>query len=592
MAGNKYMSMINRAFIVVLISALSLSVSAQSTNDQNNRNQQGQNRETLNRQVNNSQVNESETLNSEQLAQDPDQYMDTRQGLMLPGEASIYDVLPTIDPDAPPPFGANLFAGGYESERYDGLNAGYLLAPGDKVTLALWGAVNANEVLTVDNQGNIFIPNIGPVSVENVSARNLNSVVTSKIRTVYRDNVSIYVNLLTATPVSVYISGAVVRPGQYAGLASDSIIYYLKRAGGIDPDRGSYRNIQVMRQGEVVVNFDLYDFILNGQIAAANFKDGDVIFVGRQNATVSVSGSVRNPFRFEFLSDVGTGSELVNYALPMAKTSHVGIVGDRESGPFSLYMPLNDFDLFQLSDGDRLMFNDDIRAEVIDIQIEGSYLGPSYFAVRKGARLHDVLALIEVDPNLADVESILLQRESVAEQQREALEESLNRLERSVFSSPIASTGDASIRASEASLVLQFTERAREIEPKGKVIVADRGDVANILLEMGDSIIIPAKSDVVNISGEVLMPRSVVFNSQADIEDYVAWAGGFTDRANAEQILVVHPNGMYESFETATIRPGDTIMVLPKVSSHWMQSVKDITQVIYQIAVASDVVLK
>lgn len=586
------MSMINRAFIVVLISALSLSVSAQSTNDQNNRNQQGQNRETLNRQVNNSQVNESETLNSEQLAQDPDQYMDTRQGLMLPGEASIYDVLPTIDPDAPPPFGANLFAGGYESERYDGLNAGYLLAPGDKVTLALWGAVNANEVLTVDNQGNIFIPNIGPVSVENVSARNLNSVVTSKIRTVYRDNVSIYVNLLTATPVSVYISGAVVRPGQYAGLASDSIIYYLKRAGGIDPDRGSYRNIQVMRQGEVVVNFDLYDFILNGQIAAANFKDGDVIFVGRQNATVSVSGSVRNPFRFEFLSDVGTGSELVNYALPMAKTSHVGIVGDRESGPFSLYMPLNDFDLFQLSDGDRLMFNDDIRAEVIDIQIEGSYLGPSYFAVRKGARLHDVLALIEVDPNLADVESILLQRESVAEQQREALEESLNRLERSVFSSPIASTGDASIRASEASLVLQFTERAREIEPKGKVIVADRGDVANILLEMGDSIIIPAKSDVVNISGEVLMPRSVVFNSQADIEDYVAWAGGFTDRANAEQILVVHPNGMYESFETATIRPGDTIMVLPKVSSHWMQSVKDITQVIYQIAVASDVVLK
>jgi protein involved in polysaccharide export with SLBB domain len=375
-------------------------------------------------------------------------------------------------------------------------------------------------------------------------------------------------------------------------LASDSIIYYLKRAGGIDPDRGSYRNIQVMRQGEVVVNFDLYDFILNGQIAAANFKDGDVIFVGRQNATVSVSGSVRNPFRFEFLSDVGTGSELVNYALPMAKTSHVGIVGDRESGPFSLYMPLNDFDMFQLSDGDRLMFNDDIRAEVIDIQIEGSYLGPSYFAVRKGARLHDVLALIEVDPNLADVESILLQRESVAEQQREALEESLNRLERSVFSSPIASTGDASIRASEASLVLQFTERAREIEPKGKVIVADRGDVANILLEMGDSIIIPAKSDVVNISGEVLMPRSVVFNSQADIEDYVAWAGGFTDRANAEQILVVHPNGMYESFETATIRPGDTIMVLPKVSSHWMQSVKDITQVIYQIAVASDVVLK
>jgi hypothetical protein len=140
--------------------------------------------------------------------------------------------------------------------------------------------------------------------------------------------------------------------------------------------------------------------------------------------------------------------------------------------------------------------------------------------------------------------------------------------------------------------VLQFTERAREIELKGRVIVSDRGEVANILLEMGDRIIIPAITDIVTVSGEVLMPRSIVFNSQADVEDYIAWAGGFSERANADQIIVVHPNGMYESFETASIQPGDTIMVLPKVSSHLMQSVKDITQVIYQIAVASDVVLK
>ncbi|WP_298637093.1 polysaccharide biosynthesis/export family protein [uncultured Umboniibacter sp.] len=575
--------------LIVLLSSLSVFVDAQG---QNNRSQNNA-ANNLNRQATVNELNAAQnSLNSEQLAQDPDVYMNTRQGMLLPGESDVSELLPTANPDAPPPFGANLFVGGYESERYDGLNSNYLLAPGDKVTLALWGAVNANEVLTVDNQGNIFIPNIGPVSVENVSASSLNNVVTSKVRTVYRDNVSIYVNLLTATPVSVYISGSIIRPGQYAGLASDSIIYYLKRAGGIDPDRGSYRDIQLRRDGEVIASFDLYDFILNGDLPTPTFKDGDVIFVGRQNATVEVSGSVRNPFRFEFVGDVGAGSELVHYALPMAKTSHVGVIGDRDVGPFSLYMPLTDFDAFELTDGDRVMFNDDIRAEVIDVQIEGSYLGPSYYAVKKGARLHDVLALIETDPNLADIQSIYIERESVAEMQRETLEESLNRLERTVFSSPVSSTGEASIRASEASLVLQFTERAREIEPKGRVIVSDRGEVANILLEMGDRIVIPAKTDIVNVSGEVLMPRSIVFNSQAEVEDYIAWAGGFSERANADQIIVVHPNGMYESFETASIQPGDTIMVLPKVSSHLMQSVKDITQVIYQIAIASDVVLR
>jgi protein involved in polysaccharide export with SLBB domain len=577
------------ALLILILGSLSITADAQN---QNNRNQNNA-ANSLNRQAGVDQLNEAQrSLNSEQLAQDPDVYLNTRQGMLLPGESDVSELLPTANPDAPPPFGANLFVGGYESERYDGLNSNYLLAPGDKVTLALWGAVNANEVLTVDNQGNIFIPNIGPVSVENVSASNLNNVVTSKVRTVYRDNVSIYVNLLTATPVSVYISGSIVRPGQYAGLASDSIIYYLKRAGGIDPDRGSYRDIQLRRDGEVISSFDLYDFIMNGELPTPSFKDGDIIFVGRQNATVEVSGSVRNPFRFEFVGEAGAGSELVHYALPMAKTSHVGVIGDRDIGPFSLYMPLVDFDAFELTDGDRVMFNDDIRAEVIDVQIEGSYLGPSYYAVKKGARLHDVLALIEADPNLADIKSIYIERESVAESQREALEESLNRLERSVFSTPISSTGDAAIRSSEASLVLQFTERAREIELKGRVIVSDRGEVANILLEMGDRIIIPAITDIVTVSGEVLMPRSIVFNSQADVEDYIAWAGGFSERANADQIIVVHPNGMYESFETASIQPGDTIMVLPKVSSHLMQSVKDITQVIYQIAVASDVVLK
>ena len=77
--------------------------------------------------------------------------------------------------------------------------------------------------------------------------RGINKLVQSKIKQTYTNNVEVYVNLLTATPVSVYLSGAIIRPGQYAGMASDSILYFLKRAGGIDSDRGSYRSIQIIR---------------------------------------------------------------------------------------------------------------------------------------------------------------------------------------------------------------------------------------------------------------------------------------------------------------------------------------------------------
>ncbi|ENO00763.1 MULTISPECIES: polysaccharide biosynthesis/export family protein [Pseudoalteromonas] len=512
-----------------------------------------------------------------------------RSGTLLPGEMSAAELLPSSEQGLPPPYGANLFAGGYESERLDGLNDDYTVAPGDKVSIWLWGAINQSEVVTVDNQGNLFITNVGPVYVADVKASQLNTYVSNKIKEVYKKSVQIYVNLLTATPVSVYISGSVIRPGQYAGIASDSILYYLKRAGGIDSERGSYRSIKVLRNNKVIQNIDLYDFILTGYLPKFNFKDNDVILVERQKATVVVSGSVRAPFRFEFLQSQATGEQLAKFALPLAKVSHVGVVGDRADGPFSVYLPYNEFKNFELKDGDRLIFNDDIRAQVIDIQIDGSYLGPSYFAVNKNTRLHDLLAHIQIDKNLADYQSIYIQRKSVAKKQKEMIDQSLERLERSVFTAPASSDGEAKIRAEEGKMILEFTERARKITPLGKVVIADQGQVANIRLEQGDIIHIPAKTDLIHIGGEVLMPQALVYNPNATIDDYIAWAGGYSERANYDQIMVIHPNGMIDLDAYGTLKPGDQILVLPKVDTKFLQSVKDITQIIYQIAIAANV---
>lgn len=513
-----------------------------------------------------------------------------RNGLLLPGEASASELLPISEAGLPPPFGANLFAGGYESERIDGLNDDYILAPGDKVSIKLWGAVTLSEVLTVDNVGNLFITNVGPVNVANVKASEINSVVTKRIRSVYKDAVQIYVNLLTSTPVSVFITGNVVRPGQYAGLASDSLLYFLKRTGGIDSERGSYRSIKVIRNNKTIHEIDLYDFIVKGVMPRFNFKDNDVILVSRQKATVVVSGSVRYPFRFEFKTDEALGQELADYASPMAKVSHVGVVGDRTTGPFSVYMPIKEFNNFELKDGDRLFFNDDIRAQVFDIQVAGSYLGPSYFAVKKNTRLHDLLAYIPVDGELANFKDIYIQRKSVAIAQKQMIEDSLNRLERSVFTAPASSDGEARIRAEEAKMVLEFTKRARSIKPLGKVIVADNGKVANILLEEGDLIYIPPKSDLIQVGGEVIMPQAVVYNENATVEDYIAWAGGYSERANYEQIMVIHQNGMVELNAKGPLKAGDQILVLPRVDAKIMQAVKDMTQIIYQIAVAANAI--
>ena len=49
-------------------------------------------------------------------------------------------------------------------------------------------------------------------------------------------------------------------------------------------------------------------------------------------------------------------------------------------------------------------------------------------------------------------------------------------------------------------------ERAKAVEPEGVVVLSDGQKIGDITLEDGDVIVIPAKSDVVLVSGEVMMP--------------------------------------------------------------------------------------
>ena len=62
-----------------------------------------------------------------------------RSGISLPGEPTIDMVFPEQEALSNPPFAANLFIGGFESERTDGLNDNYLIAPGDKISIWMWG---------------------------------------------------------------------------------------------------------------------------------------------------------------------------------------------------------------------------------------------------------------------------------------------------------------------------------------------------------------------------------------------------------------------------------------------------------------------
>ena len=87
--------------------------------------------------------------------------------------------------DRTQPFGHTLFGGGFSSSETLGLNADYVVGIGDRIAVRVWGATSYDDVQEVDTQGNIFIPDVGPVRLGGVKNSNINSTVKSAVARVY-----------------------------------------------------------------------------------------------------------------------------------------------------------------------------------------------------------------------------------------------------------------------------------------------------------------------------------------------------------------------------------------------------------------------
>lgn len=488
------------------------------------------------------------------------------------------------------PFASNLFEGRFASTFSDAASNDYILAPGDRIVVRIWGIRAYDDVLVVDQQGNIFIPEVGPVHVGGLTNSQLLSTVRSAISRVYTNNVQVYVNLQSAQPVAVYVTGFVNHPGRYAGGSVDSIISFLDRAGGIDPERGSYRHIEVIRNGKSIAKLDLYLFALQGKVPQLRLKDGDVILVNEKGVSVSAYGLLREEARYEFSRPAAAkGSGLIELSSPLKNVSHVSVSGTRDKAPFNKYFSLDDFKTFQLADGDIVEFVADKPGETIMATVTGAITGASRYPVKKTVKLRDLLRRVEVEPELAATDAIYLRRKSVARDQKAVIQDSLHRLEKAALTATSATPEEATVRVEEAKLIQDFVKRASLLEPDGVIVVSRGGQVNDIWLEDGDEIVIPQKSNVVQITGEVVMPKSIAFEEDMSLDDYLAAAGGVSDRGDEKHILVAKQNGEVGLAEHLGINAGDRILVLPKVDVKSMLLAKDLMTIVYQIAVATKV---
>jgi len=495
--------------------------------------------------------------------------------------------------DGLPIFGSQLFQGDFKNLSFTGFNPDYQIGIGDVIQIMLWGAQENNLDLTVDAQGNVFIPKVGPVAVQGVRNADINKLINDHIRQIYKENIDAYANLRSTQTVKVYASGAVVKPGLYQGCASDSILYFLDRAGGIDPDRGSYLNISILRQGKSITVVNLYDFLEKGSLPITQFHDGDVILVGPRGNSVIVQGDVNNSGRFEFSGSKTSLSHLLSLASPKAESTSANIRRSRLGAAEAIILPLDQADKQQIEPGDIIEVTGHSVIKSILVTISGEYEGAQNIVLPYGAVLAEALHKITASPR-SNLPALQIFRKSVAERQKILLQQSLDNLERTVFSAQSSSLEEAKLRQTESEMTLDFIKRARAVEPKGQVLLESLSKADEFHLEDGDILYIPLKTSLVNISGEVKFPNTQTYRIKDSIEDYIDRAGGYTLNANTKELILIRPNGEISSIGRgyrANLTPGDEIIVLPKPDKKSILFAKDISTIMYQIAIATRVVI-
>lgn len=503
---------------------------------------------------------------------------------------------PTVRPNTA--FGAWIFGGEFANQSFIGFNPNYEIAVGDRISLQLWGGFDFNGDLVVDAQGNVFIPKVGPVEVQGVKNQDLNAFISDAVKKVFLKNVGVYASLGGAEPVKVFVTGFVKKAGLFQGHSSDSVLYFLDSAGGIDPERGSFLDVKVIRDGKELRSINLYDFILTGAIPSFQILDGDTIVVRPVQSRTAVVGDVQNRNAFEFIGDSISGSDLLALARPNAQATHVRINRNNRERTEIEYLPIQDVAGVTVFPGDVLEVVSDKLQGTISVRVEGEHNSSQEFVLPYGATMGDLMSRIDFGPN-AQRDAVQLLRKSVKARQKETLDAQLRALEASVLTARSNTAAEAQLRQREAELILQWVERARNVEPKGQVSLGNASSVNEILLEQDDIIRIPRTSNLVMVHGDVLFPSAMAFQTGTSIEGYIDQAGGFTQSRSASNVLVLHRDGSFNKVTKRQLKgkdialyPGDEIFVLPKVQTKSFQLAQDIITIFYQLALSAGVVLR
>jgi len=315
------------------------------------------------------------------------------------------------------PFGYSLFAG--EPSTFAPVSdvpipAEYILGPGDTLSVQLYGKETVSFNLTINRQGNIELPKLGPVNISGQSftqARALIKDIVSERKIGVKANIS----MEELRSIRVFVLGEAYRAASYTLSSLSTVTQALYAAGGVN-NIGSLRNIQVKRSGNVIAELDLYQLLLKGDTSQdINLMAGDVVFIPTVGETVGIKGEVNRPAIYE-LKNEKTVHDVIKLAGGVRATAYQQngkILRINQTGlrtVISLNLTSNSHEKVQ--NGDTVSISSVLSTLEQSITVKGHVQRPGVYGWHKNIKISDILKNINDFKNLPDLEYILISRKN------------------------------------------------------------------------------------------------------------------------------------------------------------------------------------
>ncbi len=275
----------------------------------------------------------------------------------------------------------------------------YMIGPGDELNLLMWGRVNRTVRLSVQRDGSVFVPELGPIQVAGLRFEDARKLISNRAEQI--TGVQVDVTMGRLRTIQVFVIGEVNQPGAYTVSALARVSNALIAAGGVSKV-GSLRNVELRRGNTVVRVIDLYGLLLHGDTSNdLALEPHDAIFVPVIGKVAGVVGDVKRPAIYELTGRNESLDGLLKLAggISAFAYTHRVQVERIENHERMVALDIRSGESagkdFQVHDGDLVKVYAVLPQQNDVVHLKGNVRRPGTYQWRQGMRVSDLVRMGE-----------------------------------------------------------------------------------------------------------------------------------------------------------------------------------------------------